>query len=93
MIEKTYASHTIGLESISGKLRAALLSFKKGRPQIDRLESILPNASADPHHLDKKSPLDLSGNALVISSLSSDETLVRPLEVKLKKEKDRKSVV
>lgn len=89
MTEKTYASHTLGLESTSKGIKAAALSSKRGLAQIDRLETISFHANQP---LDSKT-IDLSGKTLVVTSIAADEVLVRPLEVKLKKENDIDAVL
>lgn len=89
MTEKTYASHTLGLESTSKGIKTAVLSSMRGHVQINRLEAF-------PFHsnqaLDSKT-LDLSGKTLVVTAVPADEVLVRPLEVKLKKENDIDAVL
>lgn len=89
MTEKTYASHTLGLELTSKGVKAAELSSKRGHPQIDRLETFPFDSSGA---LNLKA-LDLSGKTLVITSIGADEILVRPLEVKLKKVSDIDAVL
>lgn len=90
MTEKTYASYTLGLESTSKGIKAAVLSSKRGSPQIDQLEAFpLDSTNGTPH----LKGLDLSGKTLIVTSIGADEILARPLEVKLKKESDIEAVL
>lgn len=89
MPEKTYASHTLGLESTSEGIKSATLSLKGGRPTIDALEIFAPDFSGT----SGSGALDLSGKTLIVSSIGADEVLVRPLEVKLKKQSDIDAVL
>lgn len=98
MTEKSNASKTLGLELTSKGLKAASLSLKQGHPQIDHLYQFTFDFSKnqmEPATLkeDEKKILDLSGKVLVVTSIEGNETLVRPLEVKLKKDKDIDAVL
>ncbi|MBA3239529.1 MAG: hypothetical protein H0T62_14465 [Parachlamydiaceae bacterium] len=98
MVEKSHAQDTLGLELTSTGLKAAELSLKQGQPQIDRLFHFyfdLTNKHINPLNLkvEEKAFLDLSGKTLVVSAIDANETLVRPLEIKLKKEKDIEAVL
>lgn len=98
MVEKSHAHDTLGLELTSTGLKAAELSLKQGRPQIDQLFHFyfdLSKKHLNPLYLkeEEKAFLDLSGKTLVVSAIDANETLVRPLEIKLKKEKDIEAVL
>lgn len=90
MTEKIYASQILGLESTSKKIKAAALSSRRNSTQIDRLETFILDPTTGAANL---AGLDLSGKSLVVSVISADESLVRPLEVKLKKESDIDAVL
>lgn len=98
MVEKSHAQDTLGLELTSTGLKAAELSVKNGQPKIDQLLHFYFDPSkkdVNPLYLkeEEKAFLDLSGKTLVVSSIDANETLVRPLEIKLKKEKDIEAVL
>lgn len=97
-MEKIYASPVIGLELNVTGLKAAEVYFSRGKAHIKKLHHFffdtgrLEMAS---HYLteEERSSLDLSGKTVIISAMDADETLVRPLDIKLKKEKDIDSVL
>lgn len=101
MFDKPTALHTIGLEQNGSVIRAALLSQSRGKPKLESLVEI--DTSASEPGPDSVNPLYISteGQALqsklnkhlVVTTLESDEVLVRQLDVKLKKEADIDSVL
>ncbi|MGZ3633081.1 MAG: hypothetical protein ACXWM7_01970, partial [Parachlamydiaceae bacterium] len=98
MIEKSNATKTLGLELTSTGLKAASLSFKQGKSHIDQLHHFYFDFSKNQMEAPvlkgtEKEALDLSGKSLVVTSIEGSETLVRPLEVKLKKDKDIEAVL
>lgn len=100
MFEKPTADYPLGLEQGDDKLRGALLSKKSGKPKIERL-FIAPlklKDSAPAHHdlfyaVDPKLPRDPLRQALYVSGLTTQETLIRTLDIKLQKEKDIDAVL
>jgi type IV pilus assembly protein PilM len=98
MTEKSNASKTLGLELTSLGLKAAALSLKSGRPQIDQLFQFYFDPSQkhiNPFYLKEadRALLDLSGKSLIVAAIDGNEILVRSLDVKLKKDKDIDAVL
>lgn len=94
MVDKPDAIYTFGMELEGTNLKCAQISKKKGKPHIENLFEatqeqddfiFLPNTQT------KIS--DISNHYLFISTLQTHEVLVRPLEIKLKKEKDIDAVL
>lgn len=95
-MDKPTASTTIGLQLEDHLLKGAQLSYKKGGLKVDKLFEI----SIDPEHLQTahsdKEYQELQKSlqkALVISTLNTQEVLIRQLEIKLKKNKDIEEVL
>jgi len=98
MPQKPSATHTIGLELDASKLKGAQLSLKQGKPTLDRLYEIQIEVEAPLTNEESYNPLDeseegrlLQANAqkqLVVTSLATQDVLIRSLDVKLKKERD-----
>ena len=96
MQEKPDASTALGLELEGDLLKAVQISYVKGKPRLDRLFEI----SVGTDHVN---PLYKSENnqdlqnaiqkSLVITSLNTQEVLIRQLEIKLKKDKDLQEVL
>lgn len=102
MIEKSYASTTLGLDLSSSGLKGALLTLQNGKPKIVKLYQLDLDYSQKDHeqHLNPlymteegQAFLELTKKHLLISSLNAAEILVRQLEIKLKKEKDIDAVL
>lgn len=100
MDEKPDAIQTTGVQIEGGILKAVSLSLKKGIPVLDKIDRIDLEVGT---HIEDVNPLYMldSGKDLIkelkqrlcISALSSSETLIRSLQVKLKKDKDINDVV
>lgn len=98
MFDKPTSSHVIGLELDGPFLYAAQLSLQKGKPKISQLFEIpLDQQSTDvnPLYMSERGRQlqEATENCLVVTSLESDKVLIRPLEVKLKKEQDISAVL
>lgn len=94
MAEKSQASQTLGLELTPSGVKAAELGYKGGKPSITRLLKIYFNTT-DHTHLNEEDRklLNTQGNILIATSMGANETLVRPLDIKLQKEKDIDAVL
>src|ERR1700733_8589533 len=96
MIDKPKASFVLGLELDAFYLKGALLSYQKGRPTLIKTYNIkieadhnLPS-NVKPLYIDNQEK-ELYYNvkrSLVITALSTSETLIRNLEIQLTKESD-----
>lgn len=98
MFDKPTAAHVIGIEKDGILLRAAQLSLVKGKPRINKLFEVnVEQAATDVNLLYKSDQGRLLqeslAHSLVVTGLNSDEVLIRPLEVKLKKEQDINAVL
>jgi type IV pilus assembly protein PilM len=93
MFQESKATHTLGLEFNSLSLRGAALSYHKGKPKLDTLFECAvdhePSSQENVKQLYIREPnkqLDaLLETHLVVTAVNTDEVLVRPLEIKLKK--------
>lgn len=96
MVEKPDASTTLGIELEKGVLKAVQLSYKKKGPTFDKFfEFIYDPENVNPLYIkenDHELFKSLQKN-LVISALNPQETLIRQLEIQLKKEKDIEEVL
>lgn len=101
MFDKPNAMQTLGLELEGSTLKGVQLSVNKGQPILDQIFEIeidLQQAITD--HVN---PLYMSDDgqvlrekiqqSLLVTTLRSDEVLVRPLDLKLKKERDIDAVL
>jgi len=96
MLDKTQATHVLGLDLDSFSLKGVVLASVKGKPKLETSFDIpikLPTeekGNVKPLYTDEqKNHLEsLMQKNLVVTSLNAEEVLVRPLELKLKKEKD-----
>lgn len=102
MFDHPTATFPLGLELDGEFLRGALLTYQRGSPIIERLftapieSSPQEGASCTLNPLQTISPplpRDRMRRALFITGLSTEETLIRPLEVKLTKVKDIDAVL
>lgn len=103
MFDKPTALHTIGLELSGNILKAAVLSLNKGKPDVEQLAAITLHAASPSSEDDHVNPLytnpegklllEKIQKSLVVTALRNHEVLVRPLDVKLKKEADIDSVL
>ncbi len=97
MSDKPNAMHTLGIELSAACLRAAELSFQKGKPCLTRVfelqrELNVPTPAEAPFPLNDALRESLQKN-LIVSCLNGDEVLIRPLEIKLKKEAEIDAVL
>lgn len=83
------ADETLGLENEGALLRGALVRYNKGAPSIQRLFTLAIEAG------EKEIPLSktLLKRVLIVTGLAPEDTLVRPLEVKLTKQSDVDTVL
>lgn len=96
MFDKPEAVNTLGLELDGTILKGAQLSLIKGIPTLEHLFEIELKAARVP--TDPVNPLDTTDEGqllrnsaqkcLTVTSLDSDEVLIRSLDIKLKKERD-----
>ncbi len=100
MLEKPTAQHPLGLESEEKFLKGALLRLKGDKPIVERLfKAELTQRDATPRHLnllhtiEPPLPRDKLRRALFVSGMTTRETLIRPLDIKLTKEKDIDAVL
>lgn len=96
MLDKPIASHVLGLELDSSLLKGAALSYARGKVIIDSLFSIplerdsSANENVKPLYIQPSNEeLDaFTQKYLVATTIAANDILIRPLELKLKKEKD-----
>lgn len=102
MAERTYSSKVIGIELDNIHLKAALVTLLRKKIQIEQLYTFAlqePNKHSELHvnplnlAEEGKSFLDLAAKTMVISAINANETLIRPLDIKLKKDKDIDAVL
>lgn len=99
MFDKPQATCTIGLERDGTLLKSVQLSLVKGKPSLDQTFAI----SLDPASTENINLLDMTEEGrrfresthqnLIVTTLNSDEVLIRNLDIKLKKERDIDSVL
>lgn len=90
MFNRPTATYPLGLEQDGKLLRGALLAHHRDQPIIERLFDA-PLEIAEPvacvlapmQSLSPPLPRDRQRRALFISGMGTEETLIRPLEVKL----------
>lgn len=89
MIEKPTFSHTLGITLNNSTLKAAALSIKKGKPFVEKVTTLkLETENANVKRLDIDEVAPTAKNSIAISGLNTRDILIRPLEVKLTKERD-----
>ena len=95
MIEKPDAFHVVGIEFNSHGIKIAKLSMRRGQPCLEYCDEIACelHAYAQSEHLLKRAVhsetlKSVLTRSLIVTSLNTNEVLVRPLEVKLKKDAD-----
>src|ERR1700733_6934968 len=96
MSDKPTSSFTLGFEKEARVFRCAQISFQKGRAVIEKLiEKTLPVDNAEEAHLSslREWMASFPKKYLSVSVLSPGETIVRPLELKLKKLTDINAVL
>lgn len=96
MQEKPDASSALGLELEGDFLKAVQLSYVKGKPKLDHFFEIKrENDLVNPlYNIESNQDLlNALQKSLTITSLHSQETLIRQLEIKLKKDKDIQEVL
>lgn len=102
MFDKPQSTHALGLDIDGPSVKGAVLSFIRGKPKLDTLFEFPLDASNQPY-IDHVKPLytdsqkdqlsTLSYKHLVVTAISTQEVLVRPLDLKIKKEKDINAVL
>lgn len=98
MTDKPNALNTLGLEIEADTLKGAELCLQKGQPVIKRLFSVKISKGDDnvnPLYIKDSATLSQKTlqNNLVVTPMPTNEVLIRPLEIKLKKEKDIDAVL
>jgi type IV pilus assembly protein PilM len=101
MFDKPEANHTLGLELDGSLLKGAQISLVKGIPTLDHFFHIdlknprVPEELVNPFDIgDEGAKLRKSTqDHLIVTSLDSDEILIRSLDIKLKKERDIDAVL
>lgn len=101
MFDKPNSLHTLGIEIEGPYVRAVQLSLVKGKPSIGEVfeyEIAVPQTTVE-----QTNPLYISDEGqllkksisshLVVTTLKASDVLVRPLEIKLKKDSDVDSVL
>lgn len=92
MTEKPNAAHATSLELEGTALRIVSVSLSKNKAKLERAFE-LNSEDVKPLYIDALSYLNSIKDSLIITSLSSHETLIRSLEVKLKKNSDVDAVL
>jgi len=102
MAERTFSSKALGLELDNMRLKGALITQLRNKIQIEQLYTF---SLQEPHKHsehqvnplllaeDGKSFVELAAKTLVVSAINANETLIRPLDIKLKKDKDIDAVL
>lgn len=92
MFEKPTSLRAIGLELDGSMLKAAQLAVSKGKPALERLFEINITSlnESEESVTSFRGQLDKDP---AVTALDSQEVLVRPLDIKLKKEKDIDAVL
>lgn len=98
MFTKPSSLHTLGLEREGSLLKGAQLSMSKGKPLLNRVFEIeidTQSTDVNPLYIDQEGQhlREAANKSLVVTVLDGDEVLVRPLDVKLKKERDIDAVL
>lgn len=100
MFDKSYATHTVGLQLEDQRIKGAQLYLSKGQPALEKLFEVdntsqqILNEHVNPLYINNSNNWRASLNSnLIVTTLSSQEVLVRPLDVKLKKTKDIDAVL
>lgn len=101
MFDKPQATNVLGLEIDSGILRGTFLSYQRGKPKVESFfhYSIESNPNESGHvkplyNTQQKQQLEEScQNNLVVTAMSTQNTLIRPLELNVKKIKDIDAVL
>lgn len=97
LFDRPTGTFPLGLERDGNRLRGALLNYNNGKPIIERVFE-LPVPEGHTH----QSPLillqpplsrDRLRRALIVTGLAADESLVRPMDLKLTKIKDIDAVL
>lgn len=96
MFEKPQAPHTLGIDLDSFLLKGVALSLEKNQLKLDRTFEFIIETAPDEngnvkplYTTDQIQQLEsLSDHKLIVSAADTQDILVRPLDLKLKKEKD-----
>lgn len=102
MFDKPQATHSLGLDIDGPSVKGAVLTYVRGKPKLDSLFEF-PVESSNQPHIDHVKPLyteiqkdqlvNLAHKHLVVTAMPAQEVLIRPLELKIKKEKDINEVL
>lgn len=100
MFDKPQASHILSLEIEDTILKGVALTSVRGIPKLENFFSFPVESSKENENVkllynerDKKQLENASEKNLIITSISTQNTLIRPLELKLNKTKDIDAVL
>jgi type IV pilus assembly protein PilM len=100
MPERPSSLHVLGLDYEGTTIKGALLSRRQGNPVVDHVFEIDILTDIQPDHVkplyieDKKAAIhDLTKQYMVSTAIPTNEVLIRPLEMQLKKDKDIDAVL
>lgn len=101
MFDKPQATHTLGLDLDAYSLKGVTLSYARGKPRFESAFEFLVEPPASPaeyvkplYNESQKQQLDTHAHKnLVVTTLGAHEALIRPLDLKIKKEKDIDAVL
>lgn len=95
MREKPTVSPSLGLTLNSHSLKGAELTLSKGKPKLEKVFEIKVDENVKPLYMgnEEKNLRSLISKSLVGTALHTHDVLVRPLEIKLTKEKDIDAVL
>lgn len=84
------ADEALGLEREDGLLRGALVKYRKGAPVIQKLFTTHIESAKETTQAISDLPLSktLLDRVMIVTGVSSEETIIRPLEIKLTKQSD-----
>lgn len=93
MFDKPTSFHTLGLEKSGHLLKAARIAAQKGQPIVSHLIEMELNPAEDLSKIlfateQGRNLKNALNQCLVVTALESHDVLIRPLEIKLKKERD-----
>ena len=94
MFDKSFASHTLGLELDRFSLKGAALSCTRRSIKLENAfefpleRSQEPDQNVKPLYKETEELKRIIGNALTVTAIPAQDVLIRPLSLKVKKEKD-----
>ncbi len=94
MFDKPNSSHILGIDRDGNTIRAVELSLRKGKPFLEfsfECETVHVNPLYTEGRM--KELLNRSKDCIIVTALKTQEVLIRPLEINLKKMKDIDAVL